>query len=461
MKRLSSTAGSLAASLFVAAAAKADVTISTHATSHMSCVGIVCTPTAAKAVLNVGQLQTMLASGNVTVKATAAAPNIRIAAPLSWSSLNNLGLDAYDGVYVTRPVSITSGGGLVIVTNDGGSHSASFVISAAGNVHFWDLNGALSINGHNYALVNDITTLAASISMASSGNFALAADYNAGPDGEYALSPIPAFSGHFEGLGHTISNVTIRGANKAMGLFLDNSGEIENFNIRSMNIHSTGSRGSAGGIAAINDGTLRNVHVLSGKISATATDALGGGLAGLNNGLITASSSNNLPQNGTGCIGGLVGRNTGTIDDAWAAGKAFAKQAGGIACANSGTITNVYSLVFVGGRFATPYPGGLVGDGQAGGSIQTSYAAGQITAASNFGGVAGSNASSMSNVYWDIDYTGASPTFGCGSGNCTGATGLTHEEMLAALPTGFDPSVWAQNPDINGGWPYLIDNPPR
>jgi hypothetical protein len=32
---------------------------------------------------------------------------------------------------------------------------------------------------------------------------------------------------------------------------------------------------------------------------------------------------------------------------------------------------------------------------------------------------------------------------------------------LAALPEGFQPSVWGQNPKINNGLPYLLTNPPR
>jgi len=77
----------------------------------------------------------------------------------------------------------------------------------------------------------------------------------------------------------------------------------------------------------------------------------------------------------------------------------------------------------------------------------TSYAAGQITAVSNFGGVAGTNNGSLSQVYWDI--------------NDTGATGLTRTQMQSALPAGFDPAIWGLAATIDNGLPYLPANPPR
>src|SRR5579863_1302147 len=63
--------GGLAAAIVcVATVAHADVTISAAATQNMNCAAGVCTPTAADAVLNVGDLETLLASGNVNVTTT-------------------------------------------------------------------------------------------------------------------------------------------------------------------------------------------------------------------------------------------------------------------------------------------------------------------------------------------------------------------------------------------------------
>lgn len=447
-----------------AAAAQADVTISTHATAHMSCVSFVCTATGAKAYLNVGQLQTMLASGSVAVRGTAQAPDIVVASPLAFSSTNSLGLDAYRSVLVRRSVDILSAGGLSITFNNGGGGGA-FTTGPTGNVHFSSTASSLVIDNHVYALASSLATLASAVQSNPNGYFALAADYNSAPDGEYALSPVTTvFGGHFDGLGHTLLKTTIRNGNKHLGLFAEVAagGVVQNLSMKGTHIHSTGPRGVAGAIAAVNNGTLRNVHLLGGKVGSTGeVTAIGGAIAGINTGTILLASGSNQPQNGEECGGGLVGQNSGLIGESHTEGKMIGAQAGGIACSNSGTIRNSYSLTAVTGRNATPYPGGLVSQNLAGGTIATSYAAGQVTAVSNFGAIAGNNAGTLTNDYWDIQYTGAGAGFGCGSGSCAGATALDHSQIQAALPGGFDPAIWALSPAVNGGWPYLIANPPR
>lgn len=444
-----------------AGAARADVTISAHATAHMSCVANVCTATGAKAYLNAGDLQTMLGSAGVTVKSTAAAPDIRITVPLSWSSTFTLGLDSYRGVDVQREISVLANGGLAVTLNDGGS-GGQFAIDAHGNVHFWSLAGSLVINGNSYTLVSNVASLASGVTATPNGNFALAADYNAGPDGEYYPAPVATtLTGRFEGLGNVITNLTIRGGNRGLALFHQIDGSAENIVLKAMKIHSTGNtKASAGGLAAINNGKIFNAHA-NGKISATGNGATQGGLVAFNNGTIARSSAHNVPQIGSACDGGVVGKNAGTVRESWATGRAYGVQAGGVACDNTGTIVDSYNLAEVGGRQASPYPGSLVATNEASGSIVTSYAAGQVTAVSNFGGVAGTNLGSLSQVYWDQNYTGAGPGFGCGSGSCSGATGLTHAQITAALPTGFDPAIWGLDPAINNGWPYLLTNPPQ
>jgi len=446
-----------------AAGAQADLTISTHATAHVSCVSFVCTATGAKAFLNVGQLQTMLASGSVAVRSTAAAPDIIVASALSFSSLNTLGMDAYRNVEVRRTVDITSGGGLGITFNNGGGGGA-FTTTETGNVHFWGGAGSLVIDNRVYHLVSNLASLASQVQSNPGGAYALAADYNSGPDGTYDDSPVAAaFSGHFDGLGHTVLKTSIRNGNRHLGLFAEVAagGSVQNLKLTGTRIHSTGLRGVAGAVAAVNGGTLRNVHLLAGKVGATAVNAFSGAIAGINTGTILLASANNTPQVGEACVGGLVGQNTGLIGESYTQGRSAGLQPGGIACTNSGTIRNTYDLAEVLGRAATPYPGGLVSDNKAGGTIATSFAAGQITAVSNFGGIAGSNSGTLSSVYWDIQDTGANASLGCGSGSCAGATALTRGQLQGALPAGFDPAIWTRTPGVNDGFPYLVANPPR
>src|SRR5215469_16043219 len=93
-----------AISLFVSGhSTEAAVTISNAATQNMSCSAGVCEPTAANAVLNTGDLETMLASGNATVTTTGSgveANDITVSAGFSWSTSNTLALVANRAIAV-------------------------------------------------------------------------------------------------------------------------------------------------------------------------------------------------------------------------------------------------------------------------------------------------------------------------------------------------------------------------
>jgi hypothetical protein len=82
-------------------AAHADVEISSAATSNMDCSNGICAPTAKHAVLNAGDLENMLASGNVELTTTGSgvqADNIVVDTALSWPDSSALTLDAYQTV---------------------------------------------------------------------------------------------------------------------------------------------------------------------------------------------------------------------------------------------------------------------------------------------------------------------------------------------------------------------------
>src|SRR4051794_18503590 len=99
-----------AAVFATAGSAHAAVVISTGATQNMSCSAGVCTPTAPKAVLNVGDLANMLASGDATVATGTVAKDIRFAAPLSWTSISRLTLDARKSIAFEQPVTVAGPG---------------------------------------------------------------------------------------------------------------------------------------------------------------------------------------------------------------------------------------------------------------------------------------------------------------------------------------------------------------
>jgi hypothetical protein len=78
---------------------------------------------------------------------------------------------------------------------------------------------------------------------------------------------------------------------------------------------------------------------------------------------------------------------------------------------------------------------------------------------SKVGGFAGLLESVASSDYWNTTTSGTDQ--GTGSGNVSGITGLTSQQLQSGLPLGFDPSIWAEDKKINNGFPYLINNPPE
>ncbi len=113
-----------ATALCASIGAQAAVTISNSPTKNMACSAGVCTPTHKSAVLNAGDLQTMLASGNVRVTTGSGSlasetSDIDVTANVSWASFSTLTLDACHSITVSKTLSVTGTGGLAFVTDDG------------------------------------------------------------------------------------------------------------------------------------------------------------------------------------------------------------------------------------------------------------------------------------------------------------------------------------------------------
>ncbi len=97
-------------------------------------------------------------------------------------------------------------------------------------------------------------------------------------------------------------------------------------------------------------------------------------------------------------------------------------------------------------------------------TVGNSYSTGAPSGGA-IGGLVGLDDSNggISNDYWDTSTSGVT-NLSQGAGNIAndpGITGETTAQLQAGLPAGFDPTVWAENANINGGLPYLIANPPQ
>jgi len=455
---------------FAATGAGADVTVSSDPTSNITCSSGVCAPTATNAVLNVGDLETMLATGNVEVTTTGSgvqANNIDIGAKLSWSGANALALEAYDSIAVAAKVSVKGAGGLALTTNDGGS-GGTLSFGAKGNVTLRHLSSQLVINGATYTLVNSVQTLASAITANPNGDYALAGSYDASGLTQY--SPANSLAGTVEGLGNTISNLTVRSGGSAGGLVreIEASGGVENLTIASLQLSARTKHTASdfvGGLASFNFGMLFDDRV-TGTIAASGV-AFVGGLVSINYGTIARSFSNAKAQAEThpAAMGGLVSENKGSIAGSYASGSVTGGglgYAGGLVGANGGSISNSYATGSATGAWGDA--GGLIGWNDNSNNtafVNSSYSTGQPGQAEDAGGFIGLNsgsASGLTDCDWDTTTSGTDT--GIGHGPHGGLTGLTTQQFQSGLPAGFDPAIWAENPEINGGLPYLIANPP-
>ncbi len=489
-----------ATAVLVSFTAHAVVTISNSPTKNMVCAGGVCTPTHKDATLNVTDLQNLLATSSTQVTTgsgtlAAQTDDIVVAVALTWASTSVLTLDAYESVTINKSIAVTGVGGVTLTTDDGGTDGA-LSFGAKGNIGFANLTSSLTINGSAYTLVGNIATLASDIAANPSGNYALAANYNAASDGTYTSSPIATtFDGNFEGLGNTISSFSLRdashNANDGLLAHIGSSGVVSDLRLTKVRVVSS-HLSNAGGLVAQNDG-LTNNDSASGSVAGGYGYI--GGLVGLNNGTIQNSHAASKVRDG----GGLVGRNLGSISRSFATGAVTGIESGGLVTTNSGglidssfatgaatnvedggsaaglvandvqggAISNCYATGKVSGTYYAAVGGlvGYVGDSVSDGTVSNSYSTGEVSGSgAEIGALVGGDkvAGDITDSYWDTTTSGIT-NLSDGAGNRSndpGITGLTTSQLQSGLPTGFDPSVWGQNPSINGGLPYLLVNPP-
>jgi hypothetical protein len=166
--------------------------------------------------------------------------------------------------------------------------------------------------------------------------------------------------------------------------------------------------------------------------------------------------------------GGLAGDNDsgGTIVNSYATGSIRGTDEngetylGGITTNNDeGTISNSYATVSIKAKGQESPIGGFLSLNNS--TVSTSYATGKLTGDGGpVGGFVGQlYGGAFQYDYWDTTTSGTDQ--GTGEGNASGITGLTSKQLRKKLPAGFDPTIWAQDPKINNGFPYLITNPPR
>jgi hypothetical protein len=225
------------------------------------------------------------------------------------------------------------------------------------------------------------------------------------------------FNGNFDGNGFRIKNLNINLPDKSgVGFFgsIGDLGTITNISLENVNLEGNESVGS---LAGFNRGSISNITVTGNVYGASNV----GGLVGINNGSYGVGIINNsysavsVGASSGYAIGGLVGLNyLGTINDSYATGDVIGYgQVGGLVGDNQyGTLNNSYATGEVSGYSKV---GGLLGsingifeDGIVKGTITNSYATGFINGTIDVSGLVGFvyGEPSITNSFYDSETTG-------------------------------------------------------
>jgi filamentous hemagglutinin family protein len=430
------------------------VTISNGAQTNESFAGGTYTPTGTS-VINAATLGGQLAGANVVITTGGAgspgtdAGDITVAAPVSWSSGSTLTLDAFHSINVDAAITVAGAGGVILTTNDGGSGGA---LSFPGSLAFTgtpNTGQSLVINGQSYTLLYSMSDIASL--NGGSGHDALALSLTA-PGTAFTSAVVASFSGTLEGLGNSLTGLTINDTNTGgvdglIGL-LTSSGLVAD--LRLVGASVTGAGPFVGGLIGYNEGIVQASTAANGAVSGdtivgglvggndpsgqivsssssetvstVAGGSAAGGLVGVNNGSIVssqASGSVNVPGHSSdaiGDIGGLVGVNNGAVSGSIASGSVSGGEAnGGLVGLNNGSVSNSLaqgSVVFgqwtgglvgynhgtvdgsasSGGTVSTIIPtilGGLVGDNDPSGQITRSLSSEPVSASGTFDAAVG------------------------------------------------------------------------
>ena len=447
-------------------------------------------------------LQNNLASTNVTLETAVAGTeqgNIDVNAAVTWNAATALTLKAQNDININADITAANANGKLnlVYGQNTANNNANYSLNKGAKVNLQAGQNFSTQKGidavKNYTVITSLgvagsssTTDLQGINGNLSRNYVLGVDIDASATANWnsgaGFNPLgtngsTAFTGIFDGLGHTISNLSInRPTTDFVGLLGMTSGAtIQNIGLLGGSVK--GQTYVGGLVGYNNNSSISNAYTteavtgqshVGGLVGASsrshinnayATGAVTGqyyvgGLLGVN---FPNSSISNAYATGavTGQyhVGGLLGYNynNSSISNAYATGAVSGQSnAGGLVGLNSynSSISNAYATGAVTGQY---YVGGLVGGSVDNSSISNAYATGAVTGQSYVGGLVGYNdSSSISNGYWNKETTGQVASAG-------GGTGLSTLQMFDKnYFTGFNfGSVWG-NGD-NQTTPYLLN----
>ena len=230
------------------------------------------------------------------------------------------------------------------------------------------------------------------------------------------------FFGTFEGNNYTVNNLYINlPSTTYVGLFGITTNTIQDIGVTNANITGNTYVGALNGY--IYSGTNTN-NYSSGTVTGSLGGQVVGGLIGRNFGTLSNSYSS-ATVSGDTYVGGLAGASPSNINNSYSTGSVSGNTyVGGLVGRQTATVSNSYSSSSVSG---TTNVGGFTGE--AAGTVNNSYSSGSVTGTTAVGGFAGLNSGTINNSFWDTATSGQSS--GVGSGSSSGTTGLTTAQSMS------------------------------
>ncbi|MGM0954254.1 MAG: MBG domain-containing protein, partial [Pseudomonadota bacterium] len=395
---------------------------------------------------------------------------------VTWDT-NTLTLSAYRNIEINREMTATSGGGLALAHGQGATDGiidgteTTYAVNAPVNLPAdGSFSTKLGSNGAtvDYTIITELGdagsgtgTNLQGIRGGLSGNYVLGANIDAsdtsGWNSSDGFEPIGDndnnFEGTFDGLGHTISDLTMdRPRSYYQGLFGYISGAaIRNVGLEGGSVEGDFYVGGLVGFSGLNS-TVSNSYV-TGDVTGYGNV---GGLVGNNQGssLISNSYSAANVEGGGSDVGGLVGFNReSTVRNSYATGSVTGGQStGGLMGYNrDAEVRNTYATGLVNEGNADTYVGGLVGLNENGG-VHDSFWDTETTGQNTSDGGTAKNTAQMRDAatYTNAGWSGDEWSFPQGGGSA-----VEGYEVGDGLPylTGV-----TRNKDVNserlfeGGW---------
>ena len=288
---------------------------------------------------------------------------------------------------------------------------------------------------------------------------------------KYKWTPIgtssKAYTGNFDGNGHTISGLYINSTAANTGMFgrIGSSAVVKNLTLADSVIRST--KNYTGAITGYIDdaASVTNCHTKNSvQVSAAVYT---GGITGYQDDTSTLTRCSNAAEvTGANNVGGISGYNwsksSASLTDSYNRGSVSGSNLVGGICAQiyiGGTVSDVYNLgtVQATGTAGTPTAGGITGVFRWG-TIKSAYNAGIVKATAK-GGVAGRLEASRSsrtvqNVFYFDEYEAVGNLNGCTIQNGT-ATAKTSDELKALTSEDLGDGFAADTNGINSGYPVL------